>query len=85
MKDDKGHYLTEQVKILKYKKYHQNLFANNKETLEKVNLEEVLKKSKIKKGSDQELGHTICPSEISEVLKNIKHNKSPVMDIRAIN
>ena len=62
VKNDQGHYLTEQAEILKYiKNYYQHLFENKDET-------------------DHELGHPICASELSEVLKKMKHNKTPGMD-----
>ena len=81
VKNDQGHYLTEQAEILKYiKNYYQHLFENKDETLEKVNLKELLKTCNINKVTDHELGQPICASELSEVLKKMKHNKTPGMD-----
>ena len=39
VKNEHGHYLTEQAEILKYiKSYYQHLFINKDKTLERVNL-----------------------------------------------
>ena len=66
---------------MKYiKNYYQHLFENKDGTLEKVNLKELLKTCNINKVTDYELGQSICTSELSEVLRKMKHNKTPGMD-----
>ena len=43
-------------------------------------MKELLKTCNIKKVTDYELVYPICPSELSEILRKMKHNKTPGMD-----
>ena len=73
--------LNDQKEILAYIKiYSENLFANKDSFLEDVNLAELLKKANIRTASDHELGNLITTPELGQVLKAMKHNKTPGMD-----
>ena len=43
-------------------------------------MKELLKTYNINKVTDHDLGQSICASELSEVLRKMKHNKTPGMD-----
>ena len=73
--------MNDQKEILAYVKiYYENLFANKDSFLEDVNLAELLKKANIRTASDHELGNLITTPELGQVLKAMKHNKTPGMD-----
>ena len=76
-----GKILNDQKEILAYIKiYYENLFANKDSFLEDVNLAELLKKANMRTASDHELGNLITTPELGQVLKAMKHNKTPGMD-----
>ena len=81
VQDRDGQFITEQKDILEYiKTFYENLFSNKDDTLENVSLKEILKNANLHKVSDNKLGDPISTLELSEVLKNTKHNKTPGMD-----
>ena len=81
VKTTNGHYLTEQGEILKYiENFYKDLFSNKDNDLENVDLNELLKDCQVEKVNDHTLGKAISTLELSEVLKKMKHNKSPGMD-----
>ena len=83
VKTTNGHYLIEQGEILKYvEKFYKDLFSNKDNDLENVDLNELLKDCQVEKVNDHTLGKAklISTLELSEVLKKMKHNKSPGMD-----
>ena len=72
---------TKQEKILKYvENFYKNLFSNKENDLENVDLNELLKDCQADKVNNHTLGKTISTLELNEVLKKMKHNKSPGMD-----
>ena len=73
--------MNDQKEILAYiKLYYENLFANKDTSLEDVNLAEILKKANIRTASNHELGNLITTTELGQVLKAMKPNKTPGMD-----
>ena len=73
--------MTEQKQILTYiGTYYGNLFANKDARLDDVNLTELLKHANVRKVTDYELGDLITTSELGQVLKAMKHTKTPGMD-----
>ena len=80
LKTQDGKILNDQKEILAYIKiYYENLFANKDSFFEDVSLAELLKKANIRTASDHELGNLTTP-ELGQVLKAMKHNKTPGMD-----
>ena len=66
---------------MKYvEKFYKDLFSNKDNDLENVDLNELLKDCQVEKVNDHTLGKAISTLEMSEVLKKMKHNKSPGMD-----
>ena len=76
---DDGQFITEQDILECIKKFYENLFSNDDDTLKNVSLREILNNANLHKVSDNKLGDPISTLELSEVLKN-KHNKTPGMD-----
>ena len=81
VKTQDGQYITEQKEILNIvENFYKDLFSNKDQELQAVNLNELLKSCEIEKANDHTLGRPISTSELSDVLKKMKHNKSPGMD-----
>ena len=76
-----GKMIFEQNEILnEVKNYYQNLFKSRDDKLDDINLETVIPNMKPAGKMDPHLGDQISISELGEILKNMKHNKSPGID-----
>ena len=76
-----GQYITKQEDILDYiRNYYENLFSNKDDVLESVDLKEILINVELPKVSSYKLEGPISMTELSNVLKKTKHNKTPGMD-----
>ena len=84
LRKNDGTLINEQNDILnEVKNFYEVLYKNKDDTLEEVDLDELLKDyqiSKIKDSDKRELESPITMEEIARSVKNLKNNKSPGPD-----
>ena len=76
-----GSQITNQKDILREMgKFYNSLFKNRDQYTQNYQLNNFLNNSKEKRICDSQLGNKITADELSNALKNMKHNKSPGID-----
>ena len=76
-----GTILSEQGPILEHvKNYYQNLFKNRDAKLDPIDLNNTFPNFISQRVTDPQIGDKILISELSDILKNMKHNKTPGID-----